>query len=101
MEVSMKSSAENTQPKNRAAAGGGVPCAEPVTCQLSRVRAGMQVRIKELSAPPAVTQRLREIGFGEQQVIKLLVRQSNLICQVPVSVLEISTYFTGYRTVLT
>ena len=59
-----------------------VHCAKPFTCPLSRVQAGMAVRIKELSAPPEVTQRLREIGFGEQQVIRLLVRQSNLICQV-------------------
>ena len=49
---------------------------------LNRVRAGRLVRIKRLSAPPAVTQRLREIGLGEQQVIRLLVRQSSLICQV-------------------
>jgi Fe2+ transport system protein FeoA len=42
----------------------------------------MEVRIRELSAPPEISQRLREIGFGEQQVIKLLIRQANLICQV-------------------
>jgi Fe2+ transport system protein FeoA len=42
----------------------------------------MAVRIKQLTAPPHVTQRLREIGFGEQQVIRLLVRSSNLICLV-------------------
>jgi Fe2+ transport system protein FeoA len=42
----------------------------------------VSVRIKELSAPPNVNQRLREIGFGEKQVVRLLVRQSNLICLV-------------------
>jgi len=42
----------------------------------------MVVRVKKLCAPPEMTRRLREIGFGEQQVIKLLVSQSNLICQV-------------------
>jgi Fe2+ transport system protein FeoA len=42
----------------------------------------MLVRVKELCAPPEVTRRLREIGFGEQQVVRLLVSQSNLICQV-------------------
>jgi len=42
----------------------------------------MAVRIKELSAPSDVTQRLREIGFCEEQVIKLLVSQTNLICLV-------------------
>jgi Fe2+ transport system protein FeoA len=60
----------------------GVPCSKPFTCPLNRVRAGMAVRIKELVAPPDVTQRLREIGFGEQQVIRLLIHQTNLICQV-------------------
>lgn len=39
-------------------------------------------RIKALSAPPEVTRHLREIGFGEQQVVRLLLRQTNLICQV-------------------
>jgi Fe2+ transport system protein FeoA len=42
----------------------------------------MSVRVRELSAPPDVTRRLREIGFGEHQVVRLLVRQSNLICLV-------------------
>jgi Fe2+ transport system protein FeoA len=42
----------------------------------------MAVRIKKLSAPPEVTQRLREIGLGEEQIIRLLIRSSNLICQV-------------------
>jgi Fe2+ transport system protein FeoA len=40
------------------------------------------VRIKQLSAPPEVTHRLREMGFCEEQKIKLLSRQSNFICQV-------------------
>ena len=26
--------------------------------------------------------RLRELGFGEKQIVKLLSRQTNLICQV-------------------
>ncbi len=59
-----------------------VHCAKPFTCPLSRVQAGMAVRIKELSAPPQMTQRLREIGLGEEQVIRLLIRQTTLICQV-------------------
>lgn len=42
----------------------------------------MAVRIRELSGPPEVTKRLREIGLIEEQVIKLLIRQTNLICQV-------------------
>jgi Fe2+ transport system protein FeoA len=57
-------------------------CANPTTCPLSRVKAGAEVRIKELSAPDDVSKRLREIGFCEQQVLKLLVSQSSLICLV-------------------
>ncbi|MDB6054374.1 MAG: FeoA domain protein [Verrucomicrobiales bacterium] len=51
-------------------------------CPLSQVRTGVAVRIKRLSAPPEVTHRLREMGFCEEQKIKLLSRNSNLICQV-------------------
>jgi Fe2+ transport system protein FeoA len=57
-------------------------CAHPAACPLSWVKTGIAVRIKRLEAPPEVSKRLREVGFGEQQVIKLLVRQANLICQV-------------------
>ncbi|MDB6059062.1 MAG: hypothetical protein JWO95_2906 [Verrucomicrobiales bacterium] len=57
-------------------------CSNPATCQLSLVKAGAEVRIKELSASEDVSKRLREIGFCEQQVLKLLVSQSSLICLV-------------------
>ena len=63
-------------------AGSRIHRQKPSACPLSRVRAGTAVRIKELSAPPEVNQRLREIGFCEKQVIRLLIRQSNLICLV-------------------
>jgi len=43
---------------------------------------GVAVRIKELSATPEVNHRLREMGFCEEQKIKLLSRHTNLICQV-------------------
>jgi Fe2+ transport system protein FeoA len=78
----MKPFAQGTPWNDRHPAGGQIHCPAPFTCPLSRVRAGMLVRIKELSAPPAVTRRLREIGLGEEQVIRLLVRQSSLICLV-------------------
>jgi Fe2+ transport system protein FeoA len=78
----MKTSAETAQLDDGAPPDGEFRCLKPFTCPLSRVKAGMAVRIMELSTPPEVTQRLREIGFGEQQVIRLLVRQSNLICLV-------------------
>ncbi len=51
-------------------------------CPLSRVRAGVAVRIKQLCAAPEIQNRLREIGFCEDQVINLLTSQNNFICQV-------------------
>ena len=47
-----------------------------------RVKAGAAVRITRLSAPPEVTQRLREIGLVESQVIRLLTSQTSFICEV-------------------
>jgi len=40
------------------------------------------VCIKKVAAAPALTARLRELGLCEEQQIKLLARESNLICQV-------------------
>ena len=58
------------------------PCPQPFLCPLSQVNAGVAVRIKQLAAPPEMTHRLREMGFCEEQKIKLLSRQTNVICQV-------------------
>ncbi len=57
-------------------------CPQPFLCPLSQVNAGVAVRIKQLTASPDVTHRLREMGFCEEQKIKLLSRQSSVICQV-------------------
>ena len=57
-------------------------CAGPSLCPLSRIEAGTVVCIKELAASPELRVRLREMGFCEQQRIKLLSRHSNIICQV-------------------
>ena len=51
-------------------------------CPLSRVKAGVAVRIKQLCAAPEMQNRLREIGFCEDQIIRLLTSQTNYICQV-------------------
>jgi Fe2+ transport system protein FeoA len=51
-------------------------------CPLSRVKAGVAVRIKQLCATPEVQTRLRELGFCEDHIIKLLTSQANFICQV-------------------
>ncbi len=57
-------------------------CAGPKVCPLSRVQTGAVVCIKRLSATPEVSTRLRELGFCERQRIRLLARESNLICEV-------------------
>jgi Fe2+ transport system protein FeoA len=51
-------------------------------CPLSRVEAGVAVRIKQLCASPELQNRLRELGLGEDQIIKLVTSQTNFICQV-------------------
>ena len=56
-------------------------CPKPL-CPLNRVKAGIAVRIKQLCASPELTDRLREIGFCEDQVVKLLTSHSNIICLV-------------------
>ena len=50
--------------------------------QLNQVKAGVSVRIKHLSATPEINHRLRELGFCEEQRIKLLSQHTNIICQV-------------------
>jgi Fe2+ transport system protein FeoA len=57
-------------------------CAQPSICPLSRVQAGTVVCIKQLSVPVEVRERLREMGFGEEQKIKLLSSNGSLVCQV-------------------
>ncbi len=51
-------------------------------CPLSQVKAGIAVRIKQLCGTPELQTRLRELGLGEDRIIKLLTSQTNFICQV-------------------
>jgi len=51
-------------------------------CPLNQVKAGVAVRIKQLCASPEMASRLREIGFGEEQIIKLVTSHANIICLV-------------------
>jgi ferrous iron transport protein A len=51
-------------------------------CPLNRVEAGVAVRIRRLCAAPEVQHRLREIGLGEDQIIRLITGRTNFICQV-------------------
>jgi len=40
------------------------------------------VIIRQLTASPDVNQRLRELGFVEDQRVKVITLQNNLLCQV-------------------
>jgi len=52
------------------------------TCPLNRMKAGVVVRIKKLCASPEIQTRLREVGFCEAQIIRLVTTQTIYICQV-------------------
>src|SRR5215831_12519727 len=52
------------------------------TSPLNRVEAGMALRIKKLAASPDIQIRLRELGFCEEQIIRLLTSHTNYICLV-------------------
>ncbi|HMJ88407.1 MAG TPA: FeoA family protein [Candidatus Acidoferrum sp.] len=69
--------------------------AAPTLTPLSEVGPGVSVRIKQLSASPELSTRLREMGFCEEQRVKLLSRNSNLICQVCNARLGISSQLAG------
>ena len=57
-------------------------CAGPKVCPLSRVKPGAVVCIKQLATAPEISDRLRELGFCEDQQIKLVTSKSSYICQV-------------------
>lgn len=57
-------------------------CPKPELCALDSVLPGVSVRIKQLNGSAEVTNRLREMGFCEEQRIKLLMNHTNIICQV-------------------
>ena len=65
-------------------------CAHPEACPLSSIQAGTVVSIKQLEGSGELNDRLREMGFCEEQRIKLVSRGGNLICQVCNSRLGIS-----------
>ena len=68
-----------TKPADDAVQG---QCPDPSICPLTKVRPGAVVCIKQLLASPDMTNRLRELGLGEEQEIKLLSCEANYICQV-------------------
>ena len=62
--------------------GAADGCPPPELCPLNKLKTGASARIKQLAASPEVTHRLREMGFCEEQSIRLLSQHSNVICQV-------------------
>jgi Fe2+ transport system protein FeoA len=66
-----------------------------VLCKLSEVQAGVSVTIKQLTASPELSTRLREMGFCEEQRVRLLSRNPNLICQVCNARLGLSSQLAG------
>jgi Fe2+ transport system protein FeoA len=59
-----------------------IQCDANPLCPLNRARVGTSVRIKRLPECEDVTTRLREIGLGEEQVVKLVSAQTMVVCQV-------------------
>lgn len=57
-------------------------CQKSNGCSLAQAAAGTVLCVRELSAPHDVAVRLRELGFCEQQRIRLLSKHTNIICQV-------------------
>ena len=70
-----------SKPQSMCPVANGSP-GDACLCPLSRVVAGTPVRIKRLNARPGVSNRVREIGLGEDRRIKVLCCQSNFICLV-------------------
>jgi Fe2+ transport system protein FeoA len=60
---------------------GQKACANAL-CPLNQIRAGIAVRVRQLLAKPELADRLREIGFCEDRIIRLLTSQNNIICLV-------------------
>jgi Fe2+ transport system protein FeoA len=57
-------------------------CHHGDVCPLNQVKAGTSVRIKHLVAAPEVSHRLRELGFCEDQQVRLVSREINVICEI-------------------
>jgi ferrous iron transport protein A len=51
-------------------------------CPLTEVEPGTRCRVKQLLASPELAHRLRELGFCEEQQIRLLTQERTMICQV-------------------
>ena len=65
-------------------ASAGPATATPAAgwCPLSRVRAGDVVVVRRLEGTDETNRRLREMGFGEEQRVRVISLQSHVLCQV-------------------
>jgi len=55
----------------------------PNLINLSSVAAGSKFRIKKIKLPPETNQRLRELGFNEDAVVRTILKNSSrLICEI-------------------
>jgi Fe2+ transport system protein FeoA len=70
-------------------------CRQPDLCPLNQLKAGASGRIKHLAASPEDSTRLRELGFCEDQEVKLVSRHANVICQICNARLGISAQLAG------
>lgn len=62
---------------------------------MNEVAAGTAVRVKQLCASPEVSHRLREMGFGEEQQVRVVSQQASVICQVCQARLGLSQQIAG------
>ena len=54
----------------------------PAWRPLSRAAAGAVVIVRRLDGTAETNQRLREMGFGEQQRVRVISLQAHVLCQV-------------------
>ncbi len=59
-----------------------VPADSSTWYPLNRVRAGCVVIVRQLTDSHDTNQRLREMGFGEEQRVKVITLHHNVLCQV-------------------
>lgn len=57
-------------------------CPSPDVCPLNEIRAGASARIRFIDTPPELAVRLREMGFCEDQQVRMISQHHSVICQV-------------------
>jgi Fe2+ transport system protein FeoA len=62
---------------------------------LNQIEAGCSARIRRIEAPAALTHQLREMGFCEDQQVRIVRRDDAVICQVCHARLGISSELAG------